>query len=1007
MKYNLIKTEYDDFNVFSRNKLDYRAYYIPFSTEKEMDNTTYLTERYNSSMVTILSGDWQFKYYPKCNELPDMFNTDSEAMDNVVVPCTWQRTGYENPVYLNTRYEFKMKPPVIPKNIPVAVYSKKFEIADVKGRYILTFLGVCSNIGLYINGQNVAYSEGSHNSAEFDITDYLTIGENEALVTVYKWCNGTYLECQDMFRENGIFRDVYLTNYNNSYIYDYNFETKYKDNCYDLTLNASIINPKADAEIAVKIYDADGKLYLSENKSCESTTVIEFKGLKVNQWTAETPYLYKAVIEYKTDEGNMYIRAYIGFKHIEINKEIFKFNNEIIKIKGVNHHDTDSKNGWCMTVDELLRDVEIIKDYNCNAIRMSHYPPDPILITMCDFYGLYVIDEMDIECHNVYSNPLNARFGRISDNLAWEPQFIDRAKAMYYRDRNHASIILWSLGNEAGGEKCHDKAYDFFKSVSDIPVHYEGVIHTKRKSYDVVSNMYPHIDKVQKIIKGTAGDEYNGKPFFMCEYAHAMGVGPGDLGKYMELVYSSDKIMGGCIWEFVDHAVLHTDAKAPYKYTYGGDHGEKKHDGNFCVDGLFFPDRTPSTGALNMREVYRPLRAQRIGKGQIKLTNKLMFIDSSDIAIGYDIYCNAILVESNTLDIVVPPNSSAIATYEEPEFSKHCDNYIVITYTNKSNGNYIATEQIIISKAQYDIPETLEYRKIDYKVIDSIYTINFAKGVFVYNSKTCEILSYKYDDVELINKKPLLGRRAILPNICRGYLDNERFIKILWLILGYDKAKIVCKGSEITVNETSITICTDYSLRFFGKIAGVKVTMEITSKGKIIVNARIKRGIKLIPYSELTRFGVTLEMPKEFKNIEYYGLGDRETLCDFNEHGILGVYNTTVSEMHEKYIMPQESGNRSELRYADITNNNGVGIKILHKGNYFNFNANHFVLKDVLKANHTEDLVDKETTNVQIDGFYRGTGSNSCGPLPQKNNVFNLSKPLQFEFTIIPIKKSN
>lgn len=1005
MRYNLIKTEFDDFNIFNRNKLNYRAYYIPFNNEEEMQNTTYLTERYNSSMVKVLNGEWQFKYYSKCADLPDDFNTDTENMDTVTLPCTWQRSGYENPVYLNTRYEFKMKPPVIPKNIPVAVYAKKFTVDEVKGRYILTFLGVCSNIGLYVNGINVGYSEGSHNSAEFDITNQITIGENEILVTVYKWCNGSYLECQDMFRENGIFRDVYLTNYNESYLYDYAFETKYIDNSYNLTLTSNIFNPKSDAQLSVKIFDAEDNLVVSDSKTCESTTIIDFKSLNVKEWNAEAPYLYRAVIEYKTNEGSMFIRAYIGFKHIEIDKEIFKFNNQIIKFKGVNHHDSDPKNGWCMTVEELLRDVEIIKDYNCNAIRMSHYPPDPILITICDMYGLYVIDEMDLECHNIYSNPLNARFGRISDNLAWEPQFIDRAKAMYYRDRNHPSITMWSLGNEAGGEKCHDKAYEFFKSVSDIPVHYEGVIHTKRKSYDVVSNMYPHMDTVQRIIDGKAGEEFNGKPFFMCEYCHAMGVGPGGLGKYMDLIYSSDKIMGGCIWEFVDHAVLHTEENAPYKYTYGGDHGEKKHDGNFCVDGLFFPDRTPSTGALNMREVYRPLLAQRVGKGLIKFTNKLTFIDSSDIAINYDVYCNTMLVKSGTIDIIVPPNSSDVGNYEESEYSNNCDNYIVITYTNKTTGKYIASEQLVISKAQFNLPETMDYRRIEYKLTDGIYTVNFDKGIFVFNSKTSEILSYKCDDVELINKKPLLGKRALLPNICRGYLDNDRFIKILWVILGYDKAKLKCKGSKVTVNDTSLTIVTDYSLRFIGKLASVQVKMEITSKGKINVDATIKRGIKLIPYSELPRFGLTLEMPKEFENIEYYGLGDRETLCDFNEHGILGVYNTSVSDMHERYIKPQESGNRSEVRYVDITNNDGVGIKVVHKGNYLNFNANHFVLPDLLKAKHTEDLVDKATTNLQIDGFYRGTGSNSCGPLPEKDKLFNLTEPLHFEFTIIPIKK--
>lgn len=425
--YSFKKDLFKKFEKFNVNKLPYRAYCIPFADEKLLKKVTVINERYNSDMVEILSGEWDFIYYDKCENLPETFDTSAVDFKKVNVPSTWQRTGYEKPVYLNTRYMFKINPPNIPTNIPVSVYRKNFDIKNVDKNRILTFLGCASTVEVYLNGEFVGYGEGSHDIAEFDITGKVAVGANELVVVVHKFCNGSYLECQDMFRENGIFRDVYITSYSDSYIYDYALECNYINGYYDFNAKVSVVNPNDGSIVKMQLVDKNGKVVAEESKkttakndweeenfSEDKTEAIitvplgkesnilrfDFENLQVEEWNAEVPTLYTVNISItNADKTAQYIRALHGFKRIEIKGNVFYFNDKKIKIKGVNHHDTDSKNGWVMTNLQLENDIKIMKKYNCNGIRMSHYPPDPLLVTLCDIYGLYVVDEMDIECH--------------------------------------------------------------------------------------------------------------------------------------------------------------------------------------------------------------------------------------------------------------------------------------------------------------------------------------------------------------------------------------------------------------------------------------------------------------------------------------------------------------------------------------------------------------------------------------------------------------------------------
>lgn len=1000
MRYTVKNELQNDVKIFSENKLAPRAYFIPFADIEKMDATTLLDERFNSDRVQLLSGEWDFKYFSNCKDIPSTFDSAELEFSTVKVPSTWQRTGYENPCYLNSRYEFKLKPPIVPANMPAAIYRRNFVTTSNNGKkYTITFLGVCSAVALYMNGDYVGYSEGSHNTAEFDVTKYMRNGINELLCVVYKWCNGSYLECQDMFRENGIFRDVYITENEECNIVDFDVKTHRRDNGnYDLKVSIALDGVESGEKIEVEVYD-DSKAILHKSSLVAANVSFSFEDLQVKEWSAEQPKLYTIYLTLRAPSMDCTIvRHRIGFKTVEIKGEVFCLNGQNIKIKGVNHHDTDTKNGWVMTPEQLERDVKIIKQYNCNAVRMSHYPPDPILIALCDEYGLYVIDEADIECHGIYSNPLNQRFGRISNKLMWKNHFVDRVSNMYMRDRNFASIIMWSLGNEAGGYLCHDAAYDYLKSVSTIPVHYEGVIHTKRHSYDVVSEMYPHSDKVKKIGEHTLDAKWAGKPYFLCEYAHSMGVGPGALEVYMQTFMKYDNIMGGCIWEFCDHAVEHAEG-AKWKYTYGGDHGEIKHDKNFCVDGLFFPDRTPSTGALNMKNVYRPIRAELKGN-KIIFNNTNRFKNTNDIVAKVAFYQNGNLTGEKSVVMNIEPKH--YLEYEiNVDVDKAYDNYVVITYF--AGAEEVAFEQLIVSEANYIMDIASDARM----VVDStnnIHTIRFVGGSCIYDGNNGELVSYNIDNVEMINPCPRLGRKGMLPNMYRGLLDNDMFIQILWKIIGMQKNLPKYKGSSIIVSENSVNICAKYCFSSFGNIAKVSICYLIKASGEIDVTVKATKGLKMFAYNDIVRLGITLEMPKEFENIEYYGRGDKESFSDFYSHTKLGIYHTKVSQMHDRYVKPQESGNRSDVRYAKVTNAAGKGLLFAQGDKYFNFNANHYTYKELKAATHTEDLVDYPTTNVQIDGFMRGVGSQSCGQGPLAAHKPNMSKPLEYNFKIIPIK---
>lgn len=1001
MKYNLKTDNFKTFEKFGENLMPHRAYFIPFASVEELAKTDIRNERYSSSMVACLSGAWDFAYFKNCKDTEKEIDVDTLDFDKVSVPSTWQHTGYEKPYYVNTRYQFKPNPPHIPEDCPVGIYRKKFDIEDISLNYIISFLGVAGSLDLFCNGKYVGYSEGSHNTSLFDLSKFVVKGENEIVVLNHKWSNGTYLECQDMFRCNGIFRDVLLYKTGSNSIYDFKAETacvSSGENCEYTLKIIPVLKLTDDCDLSAYLYD-DGELVAScsVNQSPQGVNTLDFDKLDVKEWSAECPYLYDLVLVLAKDgEVIEAVKRSIGFKNVAIHKNVFLFNDKPIKLLGVNHHDTNPKTGYVLTIEEMEKDIRIIKEYNGNCIRTSHYPPDPAFLDLCDEYGIYVVDEADIETHGCEVEL--HRPGACSHNEKWQSHYWDRVFRMYQRDKNHPCVTMWSLGNEAHGYKNQDYCYDQLKMLTDIPIHYEGVCRTRRWAYDVLSQMYTFPSIVEKIGKEKGlPSKYYEKPFYLCEYAHAMGVGAGELERYVQAFYSYDNLMGGCIWEFADHAIYHEDG--PYKYTYGGDHAEEKHDKNFCVDGLFYPDRTPHAGAYQMKACYRPVRARRISDNKYAFKNHRYF-ENAVYQVKYRLLVDGEAKKRGTFSLDIAPQTEQTVALSSiyKESRKNC----VVIFDYCDGDFLVASEQIVLSEGELPFERPARLSNIKVEESEKKLFITTDNGMIIYDLKSGFFLSHIYKGKELINQSPLSNFKGFGIQLYRAPLDNDMYISKSWEAFRLESIINYTKNNSFKVNGP----CVEIESTLVAK-SPVKLNKTcVKAKYSVYSNGEIKAEFKCVFSSGnimIPRFGIQLEMPQSFNKVKYFGLGDMVNLSDFKEHALMGIYRCSVSDMHENYIKPQESATRCDTRFAEITDKSGVGLRFeaIHKP--FVFSANHFTPVQCAKASHREDLIDMNTTCINIDAEDMGAGSNACGPLPSKSYLLGSLSGKELAFTVKPI----
>lgn len=948
MRYQIDRENYHRFDILSQNKLPARSYFIPFSGKKLADGATILTKRYISDKVRCLNGTWGFKFYPKPSEIPAILDTDTVAFNTIDVPSCWQFRGYDKPFYVNARYQFPFDPPNIPKEEAVkktfciagsdygikprwqspvdeynfvGIYRTFLSVKDLNKTRILSFLGVASCLDLYINGNFVGYSEGSHNTAEFDISGYLHEEENELLVVVHRWCTGTYLECQDMLRNNGIFRDVLLYELNQTDIFDVEFHTKKRDNAYIATVKAVVT---ADTEVT---FTLGGKTQIVKTE--DQTAVAEFRIVDPKEWTAETPNLYDLYIEIP----GCCVKQRVGFRDIQIKKDIFTLNGKRLKLKGVNHHDTSCTNGYYLTPEEICRDVQICKEYNIDTIRTSHYPPDPMLLEWCDELGIYVVDEADLETHGAFMQQFPPNFHTITHDTQWENRYLDRVQRLYGRDKNHACVLMWSLGNEAGGHRNTDAMYHWLKQRTDIPVHYESVIHSKRIAYDVGSEMYPPVNKVEAVGKHRRKEkQLNDRPYFLCEYAHAMGVGPGAVEEYWEQIYQYDNLMGGCVWEMVDHAVRHEDGS----YTYGGDHGEWEHDGNFCVDGLFYPDRSPSTGAKLIRHIYRPIRVSHVEDCRYRIFNTMAFTDAWNYEIRFVYPEGREVVEQ----VSVPPLSDRIVELPDCPIG---ETTVTVVVTDTATGAEVSREQLIFDLQVKEKVTVQGFRPNWVDVCDG-------KIIITKNGKTmtadrCHTLLFRAPTDN--------DRSFTLKTAMDDYLEQKETMEAV--LIREDKLvvryAITCRHQKF--------ICTD---TYESCEEGILLTskLQCTSGG-----------------GNLPRFAKVFRMDSSFNDVTYHGRNG-ESYCDMKEHTQVETVHCKVTDMVEPNIKPQESGNRCDCTYAAVSDGeDGFAFTAVDKP--FELGIKPYSDWELLSMKHREDEV-RTGTYVAISAFQMGIGTGSCGP---------------------------
>ncbi len=1014
------KSNFKNFKVFRENKLEPRAYFIPFSSEKDALRAKPTEKRYVSDKVRILNGEWDFIYYVNDKAMPAVIDTDNIPFDKVKVPSCWQFTGYEPPFYTNIGYPYLTTPPKVSVNKiegvyqgavdgetyvvgdkqynSVGVYRTKFDVSDTNKTYIVSFLGVASNLELYVNGQYVGYSEGSHNTAEFLLDKYLLDGENEMVCVVHKWCNGSYMEDQDFFRNNGIFRDVLLYVNNKTHIYDFEFFTTKQGGAYDAILNVKVTESDG-ASVCAKIIK-DGKIVATRTVDAQAETQIMFGALDVEEWNAEVPTVYTLVLTLsKGGKAQESIVKKVGFKTVTIDGKVFRVNGRRVKLLGVNHHDTDCDTGWYMTPEKIEKDILLCKDFNVNCVRTSHYPPDPLFIELADIYGLYIIDEADIETHGLSNRK------QISRNLKWKEHYWDRVRSMYMRDRNSPSVTMWSLGNESHGIACQDYCYANLRKLTLLPVHYERAIATKRGAYDVASMMYTSVDNCRKIGEGAPGlytapatKALKTKPFFLCEYAHAMGVGPGSLEEYVDAFFRYENLMGGCIWEMVDHAVRHGDDK-PYKYTYGGDHGEYVHDGNFCVDGLFYPDRTPSTSAYAMRNSYRPLYAKYLGGGMLELRNRNAFRNASYLTVK----CAMLLEGKIIYEFVLPSDIEAGASRA---YNLNCEirkGDIVINLDYYDGERLVACDQVTVNEALTDLGVQKPESGVKIVEIANLLDVEFTNGKLRFDKTSGILVRYEADGVSYFAEKNIgkanFGR--IYTNIYRAPTDNDRDVKASWSKAGYDA--LVYENQSFNVaqyaDRAEISVVT-IARAGKKKVLTVKDTYIVDGNGEVTVQSSVTSFDKQGP--DLPRVGKIIELASRFENVVYYGYGARECYPDFKSQSRLGVYSAKVADFEEPYIRPQECGNRTDVRYVAFANANGAGVMVLADSMPFNFGVKRYSPEALSKWNHREDIVTEDVNYVTVDGYMGGIGSNSCGPRPMEQYRLKTKRSYTYSFKLIP-----
>ncbi len=1000
-----------------------RAYFIPYGNEKaaKRDN------RQESENFLSLCGDWDFHFYPSIHAAPDFLAADfCEKGDKLTVPRSWQTIhdkGYDKPNYTNVNYPIPFDPPYVPEENPCGLYCRKVTLSAefLKKEIYVNFEGVDSCFYLYINNEFAGYSQVSHMTSELNVTKFLRQGENDIKVLVFKWCDGTYLEDQDKYRYSGIFREVFLLARDKKHIEDVYVRAALSEKFDKANLSVEVT---ADAlDYAYTLIAPDGNVVAAGNANSGKTLELVLDAPVL--WNDETPNLYTLLLS----SGTEVIPFFVGLKELKVVNSVIYINGKKVKAKGVNRHDSHHLLGSATPMDHMLRDLYIMKRHNINTIRTSHYPNDPRFLGLCDKLGFYVIDETDIETHG--SHPLNF-WDYFTNSPDWTESYLDRAERMFERDKNRVCVIMWSVGNESGTGMNHAAMYDYFhKRMPGCLVHSEDVsrrwtqwneIHYTsvqcrdnavnmdyHKATDVLSFMYwPAADCVA-LTKNKKIDV----PVFLCEYSHAMGNGPGDLKEYWDAIYKTDKFFGGCVWEFTDHsAAIGEDRIAHPKFTYGGDFNDETHDGNFCVDGLVYPDRRPHTGLLEYKQAIKPFAISDVNfeNGTFRLKNLRFFTSLSDTSLFWSFTQRGNVVKSGFVPTVnVAAGRAMQYKFDLSGVDMSMGGELLISLRQNASTPW-ADVGYEIGFEQFTVADTTEKPALCVTPAGARLTLEENEGVFTVSNgdtvytfcKQCGLLASLVDNGREMLASPMA------PTIWRAPTDNDRKIKIKWHESGYDSVKNICRGITVdSASEAAITLKADITLAPIKRCPAAKLTVDYTvlADGSLVVKTHAEmmkaKHDDNMERPPLPRFGFEFKMPEENERLRYFGRGEVESYVDKCLASKKGVFETTVTEHFEPYVRPQENMAHIDTDWMAVSNLTGHGLYAFSTDSSFSFNCAHYTAKQLTDTKHDYELKPLRETVVNIDYRHAGIGSNSCGPTLAKQ--WRLSEEtIDFEFRLRP-----
>ncbi|MBN2557735.1 MAG: DUF4981 domain-containing protein [Clostridia bacterium] len=990
---------YKDINILGINRLEPHGASIPYAgLESALSG-----DRGASPYFKSLDGTWDF-FYAECKfDIPPFHYSvefDASGWDTIPVPSSWQAHGYGTPHYTNAVYPFPMEPPHIPDKNAIGIYRTEFSLPEsfADRRTVLRFGGVNSAFLVFVNGIECGYSQCSHMPSEFDITDLVEEGLNLLSVEVYQFNCASYLEDQDYFRFSGIFREVYLYSTPQARITDFYCETSLTDNMADGLVNVECSYAGPAARLVYSLYDTSGRKVLEKEIDRNGLAVIPFDSPE--KWTAETPYLYKSIIAlYQASENPVDIRVLnTGFRRVDIEDGIFKVNGKPIKIKGVNRHDTHFLLGHAVGRASMTEDVVLMKQNNINAIRTSHYPPDPFLLDLCDEFGLYVIDEADLEAHGFgYSDPDYD----VSDKSEWRPHFADRAKRMVMRDRSHPCIIMWSLGNETRYGANHlSMMAEIRKHSPSLPIHYERA--EDKQGPDVQSVMYPPIDLLIK----EAENSSDGRPYFLCEYGHAMGNASGNLLEYWDAFYKYPRLMGGCIWEWVDHTLLTTDAEGRTFYGYGGDFKDIPNDGNFCMDGLNYPDRTPHTSLIELKKILEPAKIINIDleDRSFAIQNTNAFAPLDYLACGLELLKDGYMVDEAEIDIQGIP-AGEHRTYSVPfEFNEDAEYCVNLYFTLRQSTLYavkgfeVCKSQIIFERKRLLSPVKSRMNAID--IDDNGRFLSLAGGDFymVFDRLTAEITEWFHKGTYLLDK-------GFSPNFFRAPTDNDKTkMKWVWKRMGLDRMYARVESFDFETTENGVVVFAVSVMAASGQkpLFRVRTSYEIFENGTMDMDSEFE---PLLETEYIPRIGTKFKIPISMQNMAWYGKGPHESYCDRHQSALLGVYEGYVADQAEPYEFPQETGNKLDTRWLSFSDENGRAIMILAE-EPLSVSALLHTAEELDRASHAKDLVPDGSLCVNLDTAQNAIGNHSCGPEPlEKYRLYPRS--VHSKVRIIPFHRND